>query len=116
MSEATAVAKNSKSKQIAALLKEKGIETRANDIVALVPGATAALVNNFKFRIRQKKEARSASRKSASRKRRGVPAPAPVVDVQGTYEQMIAVKNFAETVGGLDALAALIGKMKALAA
>lgn len=108
----TEVAKVSKSKLIVAVLKEKGLDLPAAEVQKLVPGATVALINNVKFRLRQVKQ-----EKKAARKRRGVPAPATTTSpVQGEFDQMIAVKEFAGKVGGLDNLQALITKVRALAA
>jgi hypothetical protein len=107
----TEVAKVSKSKLIVAVLKEKGLDLPAAEVQKLVPGATVALINNVKFRLRQVKQ-----EKKAARKRRGVPAPATTSPVQGEFDQMIAVKEFAGKVGGLDNLLALITKVRALAA
>jgi hypothetical protein len=107
------VQKVSKSKLIVAVLKEKGLDLPAAEVQKVVPGASVALINNVKFRLRQVK-----NEKKAARKRRGVPVPVEAVasPVQGEFDQMIAVKEFAGKVGGLDNLLALITKVRALAA
>lgn len=108
------VQKVSKSKLIVAVLKEKGLDLPAVEVQKVVPGASAALINNVKFRMRQVKQ-----EKKAARKRRGVPVPVETTvasPVQGEFDQMIAVKEFAGKVGGLDNLLALIMKVRALAA
>lgn len=116
--------KVSGSKLIRAAFKTAGLDAAAKDIVEAVKrdhnrDVTEALVNNMRHRLRKEKDEKKEARKS-----RAVPAPqeAPVVvkidgdRLQSEFDQMLAVKAWAAQVGGLDALEALIGKLKRLAA
>lgn len=116
----TAPVKVNKSKHIVQFLREKGIDTPANDVIAAltaqgVNGVTAQLINNIKHRLRANKIAKSARRR---RKRTPAPVPAaPVTQVSANeFDQMLQVKALAQAVGGFDKLVDLVEKTRKLAA
>jgi hypothetical protein len=109
--------KISGSKHIVAVLKEKGLETPANDVIAALAAkgvtVTVPLVNNVKFHMRKKKDEKKAARRE--RVKQPVPATPATSPVQSEFDQMVALKKIVAEVGGFEKLALLVDKLKLLA-
>ena len=108
------VVKVKKSPYIVALLNEKGLDLPANDVIETlkaqgVDGVTAQLINNIKHRLR--------ANKAAKARKRGKRVAVPVETApQSEFDQMLAVKALATTVGGFDKLSELVEKCRKLVA
>lgn len=109
MSEVTAeMTKTNKSKLILNAFKSNNLKTPANEIIEFIKKehdveVTASLVNNLRHRLRKQKSARKKTVKQP-----------PATD--GVLEKLMAVKEFAGTVGGLEVLKMLVDKLERLAA
>lgn len=109
--------KVSGSKLIVACFKDKatfpeGLDTKSQVIVdhlaKMGTVVNVGLVNNIKSRIRNHKEQKKAERKSRVK--------VPANTIQSDFDKMVAVKQFADSVGGLDVLSTIIDKVRLIAA
>ncbi len=117
----TETPKVNKSKLIVAAFKVKGLDTPANDVIDFVKSESGvevgvSLVNNLRYRLRQKKQERKAKRTTTkSKPAPAVTTPAPKVS-EDPLDKLFAVKEFAAKLGGLNELKTLVDKLERLAA
>jgi hypothetical protein len=114
---ATATEKVNKSPLILAVLKARGLDVPAKDVQDAIKQSdgvdvTVSLINNIKSRVRAKKEARIAAKKKAAKRAQNV---LPRQE-ESELDRLFKVKEFAQTVGGVEALKALLGKLEQLTA
>jgi hypothetical protein len=95
-------------------LKAKEIQTLAQQMFPADELPSEAIINNVKFQVRKGKaegRAKRAARKPVALQ--VVAAPTPAVD---ETQQLIAVKKFADGLGGLEKLKGLIPKVEEMIA
>ena len=115
MSVEVVAGKVSKSKLVKEAFKVLGLDVSAKKVIEKVKldhgvEPTESLVNNVKHHVRKMKAERAANRKKVVAPTVLTPLPAVVNE----FERLLAVRDFANTVGGLENLKVLVTKLEQL--